>query len=154
DRLRLILERHPVPATTLPAWLEHLEEYLEYECRRTTEPPPTFAEYCEQVRRWRDELLPKDFAQRLRAGLGKDYWHHSMREDVWKAGSEVEPLADEILANPGLLESNIEFLCSSEARSAGMLGLLLGRKDAGETFFGPILCTSQKFRTSALLRGY
>ncbi len=154
DRLGSILEKHRMSEALLAPWLEQIDDYLQYECGKGANPAPAFVEYCQRVRDWRKDLIPKDFAGRLRSVVGKDVWHHGIRENVHSQGSEIEPLVDEMVTNPSLLESTVGYLCSEEARSASSLGFSLGQKDSNAAFFDVILAGSRRSRSSALIRGY
>jgi hypothetical protein len=48
----------------------------------------------------------------------------------------------------------VDYLCSPEARSAGSLGVAIGRKDPNGVFLDPILAVTRKTRSMLLLRGY
>ena len=136
------------------AWFEELDEFFHYECGGPEPLPTELNGYCNSVREWRDQYFPKDFGGRLRVTVRKDFWHHSMRDDVWKSGSEIDPLAEEIMRDPRLQEANIDFLCSPAAQSAAHLGMALGRRDSEARLLDPILAGAIQFRNSTLLRGY
>ena len=61
---------------------------------------------------------------------------------------------EEAFADLRLLEANLAFLMSPEARSASTFGVLLGRKDTSGNCLEPILSAARETRSSALLRGY
>ena len=56
-----------------------------------------------QVVAWRASLMPSDFVSLLKAVVGKDPWHHDMRENHHGIPSEIAPLAHEIYRDPGKL---------------------------------------------------
>jgi hypothetical protein len=154
DRLKAIVQRHAIPERLLGVWLEELDKFFQYERGDGTAARQANLDYCDRVRAWQMSLLPSTFSGRLRSILGKDLWHHNMREGVWKQDSEVAPLVQEVVGNPLLLEANLDFLMSPEARSASTFGVLLGRQDASGKFLDPIMRTSRESHSSALLRGY
>ena len=159
DRLQLMLQRQPIPEPRLGAWLEEIDNFLAYEAGIESEDdsrptPKEHRDYCDRVRAWQASLLPGDFRGRLRGIVGKDLWHHSIREDIQKQDSEIAPLVTEVFSNPLLLESNLDYLMSPEARSASTFGVLLGRKDAAGWFLDWILTPSRESHSSVLLRGY
>jgi hypothetical protein len=110
--------------------------------------------YVECVRSWRDQLNPTDFLGRLRAIVGKESFYHHIREDKWGGGSELDLIAAEIVATPKLLEENLDYLCSPDARSAGLLGVFVGRKDLAGSLLDCILSATRRTRSAALIRGY
>jgi hypothetical protein len=154
DRFKAIIQRRPIPGTLLGAWLEEIDNFLQYEGGDPRFRSAEGQEYCDRVRTWQLSLIPAHFSGRLRGIVGKDLWHHSMREDMWNEESEIAPLVDEVVAQPSLLTSNLEYLTSPEARSASTFGVLLGRKDTTGLFLEQILTASQRFKSTALLRGY
>jgi hypothetical protein len=154
DRLQAMLQRHTIPVRLLGAWLEEIDNFLQYEGGDRSVAPQEHVEYCDRVKAWQASLLPGEFAGRLRGIIGKDLWHHSIREDIRKEDSEIAPLVEEVIANPLLLDVNLDYLTSPEARSASTFGVLLGRQDASGGFLDRILAASRSSRYSALLKGY
>jgi len=154
DRFERMLQRHPVPERFLGSWLEEIDNFLQYEGGDRNSASREHLDYCERVRAWQLSLLPSDFDGRLRGIVGKDVWHHSMREDMWNQESEIAPLVEEVLTTPSHIDVNLDYLTSAEARSASTFGVLLGRRDSLGSFLDRILSASQKSRSTALLRGY
>jgi hypothetical protein len=154
DRLEEILRRHRLPPELLGPWLEQVDDFLQYERGVAPSVSEDHVEYCNRVHAWQESLIPQDYAGRLRGIVGKDIWHHSIREDIHNEESEISPLVDEAFADPRLLDANFPFLMSPEARSASTFGVLLGRKDTSGNSLEPILSAARKTRSSALLRGY
>jgi hypothetical protein len=154
ERLQGMVKLNPIPPDLLGPWLEEIDDYLQYECADHTTSPPEYQKYCDQVVGWRNELLPADFSDRLRAIVGKDLWHHSIREDIWNEESEIAPLVIAVVSHPELLEANLNFLLSPEASSAAPFGLLLGRQDPDAQHLGSVIGGARRTRSSALLRGY
>jgi hypothetical protein len=153
-RFEIMLRRHPLPERFLGAWLEEIDNFLQYEGGDPNEASEEHLIYCNRVKEWQSSLLPGDFNGRLRGVVGKDIWHHSTREDILHRDSEIDPLVGEVIENPSLLEANLDYLTSPEARSASTFGVLLGRRDPSGSFLDRIIGASQKSRSTALLRGY
>lgn len=154
DRLKEIVQHYGLPAVLLGSWLEQLDDFLQYEGGEATSNPHDNVEYVNRVREWQHSLIPGDFAGRLRAVLGKDIWHHSIREDIHHGESEISPLVDAVFADRRLIQENLTFLMSPEARSASTFGVLFGRKDSSGSCLDVILLGARETRSSALLRGY
>ncbi|HXA64421.1 MAG TPA: hypothetical protein VNV82_04670 [Bryobacteraceae bacterium] len=154
DLLEWMIERHPIPERFLGSWLEEIDNFLQYEGGDRATASQELVDYCDRVQKWGATLLPGEFGGRLRGIIGKDLWHHSIREDDWKQESEIVPLVEEVLGNRELFEANVEYLTSPEARSASTFGVLLGRKDTSGSFLDGILAASRRYRSTALLRGY
>jgi len=124
-RLKALVDRWQVPEPMLPAFLESIEDFLKYECGSAD--PAGF--YCAETRAWNEALTPGDFLGRLKATVGKDPWHHSIREDLSDLPTAFMPLAEELLHDPAKLETSLPFLYSKDAASAGLLGDALARLD-------------------------
>ena len=154
NSLQALIHSFPIPGPLLAPWLEQLDEALQYECGGEPEKKDDFTEYCSEVRKWKEELAPTDFAGRLRTAVGKDYWYHTTREEVWNLKSELDPLAEELIASPALLRENLDYLCSRQAKSALALGTAIGRKDPDASFLDSILAAAREHRDTGLLRGY
>ncbi len=159
DRLQTMIQRNPVPEPLLGPWLEAIDNFLEYERGIESdgiEPvsEKDHEEYCKRVKAWQQSLIPDDFGGRLRGIVGKDIWHHSIREDLQKERSEIAPLVEEVIANPSLFESNLDYLLSAAARSSSTFGVLLGRQDPSAVFLEPVLSGSRAKHSPVLLRGY
>jgi hypothetical protein len=154
DRIKDIVRRHGLPTEILGQWLEQVDDFLQYERGVAPNVSEDHVAYCNRVRAWQESLIPQDYSGRLRGIVGKDIWHHSIREDIHKEESEISPLVDEVFADPRLLEANLAFLMSPEARSASTFGVLLGRKDTSGNTLETILSAARESRSSALLRGY
>ena len=157
DRLREFRREFSMPSKLAAAWLEEIDNAIQYECAGgvlENIDNPELCSYCKGVIEWRAECTPPDFAGRLRAVVGKDYWHHSIREDIHKGESEIEPIADAIIADHSLLENEMEFLCSVEARSAAALGTALGRKDPQAALLQTVLAGARRLKGAALVSGY
>ena len=134
-------------------FLSAVEDFLEYECNRSAKAAESDAN-CVAVSEWLAQLTPSSFDDRVRAIVGKDYWHHSMRQDISKQPSEIAPLASEILADPSKLSNILEFLGSRAAPSAGLLGRELGHIDTEGRFLDEILSEALRMGSSAFAGGY
>ncbi len=139
---------------TLPKLLEQIEQFLRYDTAGTQGRPPLPEEYVRDVRQWQSALTPKDFHGRLVSVIGKEPWHHRVTggESEWLA--EVIRIAAQLVKNPELLESELGWLCGEQAKSAAVLGVELGKLDAGANYSERILTACGQSGNSALGRGY
>jgi hypothetical protein len=151
--LKAIVERRSIPDAYLPDVLESIEDFLQYECRAEL---GGVSEYpgCREAAEWLRQLTPADFAGRLKALVGKDPWHHSIREQMSGVPSEFLPLAEELASDPVKLETVLPYLSSAEAASSGLLGEALARLDAEGQYLDSILKAAMKGDSNALARGY
>jgi hypothetical protein len=151
--LKDLIEKHPVPGQFLPDILESIEDFLHYECNGLTcEVAKDFA--CAETAEWLEALTPKDFAGRLKAVVGKDPWHHSMREEISDLPSALVPLAEELYASDDNFEAVLPYLNSTDAASASLLGDALARLDTGGRHLDRILEAAATGSSNAFARGY
>jgi hypothetical protein len=103
---------------------------------------------------WLRALTPSDFAGRLKAVVGKDPWHHSMREEISGIPSELIPLAEELNRHAEMFDMVLPYLNSPDAASAGLLGDTLARLDPDAKYMDPIFTSAISNGSNALARGY
>ena len=151
--LRAILAGPSIPEIHLPQILECIDNFLQYECGSTS---GTLVDdlYCRDVAAWRGSLTPSDFFGRLKAVVGKDPWHHNMREEIDGIPSEITPLAEELKGDPGKLKACLLYLNSSAAPSAGLLGMALARLDREGRLLDGILREAETAKSSAFAVGF
>jgi hypothetical protein len=151
--LQGIYEHFQVPPAFLSDSLEGIEDFLHYECGgksgQLADDP-----YCRDVERWLAELTPRDFDGQLKAVVGKEPWHHSIREDLSNIPSEIKPLAEELVADPEKFRRSLPYLSSNEARSAGLLGDSIAKLDTEGRYLDAILGSVTGVESLALTRGY
>jgi hypothetical protein len=142
-----------VPGQHLPDVLESIEDFLQYECNGLRgEVAKDFA--CAESAAWLESLTPKDFAGRLKAVVGKDPWHHSMREDISGIPSVLIPLAGELYASDDCFETALPYLNSTEAASAGLLGDAFAQFDTDGRHMDRILEAAVRGDSNAFAGGY
>jgi hypothetical protein len=152
-RLKEMVERQFIPDVRLPDLLQSLDDFLHYECGGKS---GRIAEdsMCHDAAEWLRALTPVDFARRLKVVIGKDPWHHSMREEISGIASEIVPLAEEVNRNPAKLETVLSYLNSPEAVSAALFGDALAGLDTDAKFMDGILSAAASSGSNALARGY
>jgi hypothetical protein len=148
-----IAQRRSIPDACLPDVLESVEDFLQYECRSESGEVANDP-YCRDVAEWLRALTPSDFARRLKAVIGKDPWHHSIREDISGIPSEIIPLAEELYRAPGKFEAVLPYLNSPDAASAGLLGDAVARLDPGGEELDRVLSAATVGSSNAFACGY
>lgn len=138
----------------LPSLLEQIEQFLWYDAAGAPGRPASSEEYIRKVREWETALSPTDFRGRLISVIGKTLWHRRLTggDAEWRAS--VQEIARELLLKPELLGQEISWLCSDQAKSAGVLGLELGKLDENASQCEPVLLAAAASSNSALARGY
>jgi hypothetical protein len=151
--LKAIIQRRSIPDAYLPDSLESVEDFLQYECRSESGGVAKDP-YCQDAAEWLRTLTPSEFVGRLKAVVGKDPWHHSIREDISGIPSEIIPLAEELKRDPEKFEAVLPYLNSQDAASAGLLGEALARLDTDAQYMDRILSTAAQSSSNTLARGY
>jgi hypothetical protein len=151
--LKQIVRRRSIPDVCLPDILQSLGDFLHYECGGKSG-TVTDSPMCMEVAEWMRALTPSDFSGRVKAVVGKNPWHHSMRETISGIPSEIIPLAEELNRDPETLETVLPYLNSPNAASAGLFGEALARLDADSKYMDRILNASISTGSNALARGY
>lgn len=108
-------------------------------------------QYATMLRDWIAELEPKSFHARLVGTVGGSSMEHYGREQEWE--QELDRLSAELLRDSALFDSEIAWLCSSEAKSAFELGSRLGTMDRSAPLIDKIVAKSTRDQIG-LLRGY
>jgi len=110
--------------------------------------------------RWeslRDQLTGTGFPERLRRYVGMDIFEDRFEDDGTPSvhvEAEVQGLAREALADPELLERELQWLVTPEAESGYQFGYELGKSDQGLVFLDRILAAlSKSERGSAYFLG-
>jgi hypothetical protein len=156
-KLLVMFQQHPVPEQHLPAVLASIEDFLQYECggaSGSVSEDPLWGPYCREVTTWLASLMPGDFVGRLKAALGKDPWHHSMREESSGLSPEIVPLAEELVRNQDKFEVALPFLNSADAPSAGLFGQALARLDPNGDFLERVMATAATGNYHTFASGY
>jgi hypothetical protein len=152
-RLKEMVQRRSIPDACLPDLLQSLDDFLHYECGGKS--GGVFEDsVCQEAAEWLRALTPVDFAGRLKAVIGKDPWHHSMREELSGIPSEIIPLAEEVSRDPAKLQTVLPYLNSPAAASAALFGDALASLDTHGNFMDDILSAADSTGSNALARGY
>ncbi len=119
EKIKQIFGTGNLPQDFLMLLIKKVEDILHYNSNAPQE-----------VREWLSTLIPKNFHGRLIEIIGKSPWHHSFRDNqsVWY--NEVKALAKLFCDNRELLASEIEWLCSPQAKSVWDLAIAMGEYDA------------------------
>jgi hypothetical protein len=146
-----IIGPDPLMDVQLAEWLHQVDRFLELYCAGDAKRVPL--EFEEAVRDWRRRLVPDSMHGRLVAVVGQEPWHLRGHGDDHGEGA-LTALARELLQNPTVLDQELPWLCSREARSATRLGMLLGNLDNGASLLEPILKAAAPSRYPGIAAGY
>ena len=114
-------------------------------------------EAVEELEAWLDTLGGEDPHSKVVTLVGVDPWHHGTlnKENEWI--DKLSTLASELIANPLLLEAELDWLLSDNAQSASVLGYQLGQQDAklllADTILEHCLDATSKELATGYIRG-
>lgn len=147
--LRLLVESNGLTSAQLPRLLEAIDHYLEYDASKGSDD-----EYVSNVREWAEAIVPKDLHGRVVSLIGKQPWHYLVDDDKQRWNESISQLATQFKENPQLLNTELAWLCSAEARSAGTLGQHLGLIDKEARNLPQVLQAASESGYTALAQGY
>jgi hypothetical protein len=152
--LRRIFSAEEKTTAALPALLERIEEFFEYDASGKPPGQALAPEYLLRVREWQEELTPSDFHGRLVSAVGKDQWHHRITggENEWL--KSMREVASELLRSPKHLSESLKWLASPDAKSATVFGREIGRLDENAILLRQITAAASESGNTALSRGY
>lgn len=107
--------------------------------------------YLGEVQDWIKELEPKSIMGRLREVVGSSSWDHFQHEKEYE--TELESLATAMVSDSAFFNSALDWLTSSEARSAAEFGVALAAKDRSGAYLDAIVEKSRRGQIG-LARGY
>jgi hypothetical protein len=156
DQLKSVLATERFPASRLPAVIEQIENFIHFHSPRQEANGSRTEKraYVEAVRQWLSQLTPENLSSRLLALVGRDPWHATLVGKEMEWNEAVSALARELYADLRQLEAHLPWLCSPQARSAGIFGQVLGQIDADARLLDPILTATEPAGNTALGRGY
>jgi hypothetical protein len=108
-------------------------------------------EYVTKLQEWISEISPSSLHARMVESVGSDSITHFEHEQQWE--KELDELAGELLAEPQLLDNELVWLTSEDAKSAFEFGYRLGKLDEPGALIDRILQHSRD-RDIGFARGY
>jgi hypothetical protein len=108
-------------------------------------------EYATKLQEWISEISPSSLHARMVESVGSDSITHFEHELQWE--KELDELANELLAEPKLLDNELVWLTSEDAKSAFEFGYRLGKLDEPGALIDRILQHSRD-RAIGFARGY
>jgi hypothetical protein len=149
DDLRPVVARAALDENDRALLVSRLKSFLTW----TKHPDGTKIpqEYGGKLDTWIKELEPKSFHARLVESVGVPSWDHYGREDDWQRS--LSSLAAELTSNSETFHVELNWLTSSEAKSAFEFGEAVGATEREPRLLDSILEASAK-NTSDFARGY
>jgi hypothetical protein len=134
--------------------LPEVDNYLELRTEPADDRHRLPEDYLQQIRSWLASLRPQDFHGRLVTAVAVNPWLYTRdrREEEWR--SELRALAAECIRDPGLLDREMTWLCSPDARSAAYFGDHLSGADTDDALLDAIFGSVLQHQSALLARGY
>ena len=110
--------------------------------------------YLQEIESWLASLRPSDFHGRLVTAIGTEPWHHLRPEDEEQWKRELRGLAEECVRNPHLLEEDLPWICSKEAKGAAYFGDELAQVDEDAALLDQIFGSVLQHQSALFARGY
>jgi len=152
DELRALLRSERLSVNLLPTILAGIDSFIRFDMRDEGKSKIPEA-YCAQVLEWKKTLVPNDFHSKLVSVIGRPSYDFLEEPEAKEWRTKLADLAVELCNNPELIESELPWLTSEDAKSAGELGIELGKFDSKGTSFGRVVQTSA-LPNLAICRGY
>jgi hypothetical protein len=143
DQIKALFPIRTVSQDVLLLLIDNLEDFLEF----NPDAP-------QEVQEWLQSLIPDNFHGKLIGILGKSPWHDSFRDNQEAWHTEINSIAKQLCEQPELLESEMEWLCSPQARSVWALGNAMGAYDADALCLDLIMRSVADTQATGLAREY
>ncbi len=143
DRMKALFPVGAVSQDVLLLLIDKLENFLEF----NPDAP-------QEVQEWLQSLIPDNFHGRLINILSKPLLHRSFRNNQEAWHSEINSIAKQLCEQPKLLESEMEWLNSPQARSLWALGNAMGAYDTNAVGLDLIMHSVADTHTTGLAREY
>ncbi|PYK96183.1 MAG: hypothetical protein DME19_20545 [Verrucomicrobia bacterium] len=151
DELRMLLRPERISVNILPTILAGIDLFVRFDALDGESKIPKA--YCAQVIEWKKTLVPNDFHSKLVSLIGRPSYDFLEEPEAKEWRSKLADLALELSNSPSLTESELPWLMSEEAKSAGELGIELGKIDSKAVSFDRIVQRNAS-PNLALCRGY
>ncbi len=143
DQIKALFPIRTVSQDVLLLLIDNLEDFLKF----NPDAP-------QEVQEWLQSLIPNNFHGKLIGVLGKSPWYRSFRDSQEAWQTEINSIAKQLCEQPGLLESEMEWLCSPQARSVWALGKAMGVYDADALCLDLIMRSVADTQATGLAREY
>ncbi|HUW14238.1 MAG TPA: hypothetical protein VM537_31235, partial [Anaerolineae bacterium] len=110
--------------------------------------------YLQEIESWLASLKPSDFHGRLVTAVGAEPWHHLRPEDEGQWKRELRSLASECVRAPGLLDEELGWICSAEAKGAAYFGDELAQVDEDAALLEEVFGSVLQHQSALFARGY
>ncbi len=143
----------PLSDDTRVELIQSVENFLRHAIKMDNRSAP-FSTYISEVKAWLESLKPLDFHGKLVYLIGSNQFHYgdSDHEKNWRA--EIRSLATECIGNQDAFKKEADWLYSSNAKNALILGQELGNLDEEAELLDFISKSSIRFESVELARGY
>ena len=152
QRLERLVYADELPEKHKKTLIDVLQQMLEYDAKILPD------EQQIKIRQWCEDLFGNSFHDRLHRWVGKLTWIDRNRiyrdEDKLDLSKVIAELANEGNEHPELLESELDWLTSSECEYSHTFGFALGSIDGEKKWLGPLIERAGNSQGPMLLSQY
>ena len=150
DPIRNLYETADLTESILSKTMATVEEFLHYDCKSGRRD----SEYCKEVEKWLESLVPDTFHGRLVKTVAVEPWHYDLIKGKDKWLEALKDVALKLVFEDGLFEQESNWLFSKEAKSALELGGAIAYHDSSLAYFEKIVALSIDRDSYNLAKGY
>lgn len=143
EQVKKIFSADNISQEILVSLIRSLENFLEFNSDASTE-----------IKQWLQSLIPNDFHGKLIQTVGKSPWSYSLRDNQESWQQEINNLAQQLYEDRELLQSEMEWLTSTQAIMIENLGSAIGKYDTDAVCLDTIMESVAKTQATGLARGY
>lgn len=143
EQVKTIFSADNISQEILVSLIRSLENFLEFNSDASTE-----------IKQWLQSLIPNDFHGKLIQTVGKSPWSYSLRDNQESWQQEINNLAQQLYEDRELLQSEMEWLTSTQAIMIENLGSAIGKYDTDAVCLDTIMESVAKTQATGLARGY
>lgn len=148
------LNKESLTEAQLLSLINSIDRVLGLARSNENEPTEKFKTYLNKLQEFKNELVPNSTHGELLALVGKNAWDIIDENERKTWGNKIDALASQLVTNPSLLEQELEWIHSEQAKSGSVLAKRIGSHDADGRFFNLLLNQSIKQNFADLLSQY
>ncbi len=133
EELRALLRMDRITTKVLPTILAGIDMFVRFDLRQKESKFPK--EYYAKVLEWKEAIVPKDFHSRLVGAIGRPAYEFLEEPEAKDRQTVLSDIAHELFMSPALIEQELPWLTSEDAKSAGELGFEIGKLDINAAHF-------------------
>jgi hypothetical protein len=150
--VRVMLQNTAIDDELLAELLGQFNSYLHFAAQDPSRYPP--GKHVEEVRALAGSLTKQDLHGQIVRLIGVDPWQASLIDQDTQWRNDLKDVAARLLQDEALFRKEMDWLFSSRAKAAIVLGEQLGRLDDSGRFLETLIRAALTSKMPALARGY